>query len=255
MRGCSRRNTWQRFLPGEGIHTEMERRAAPEAFLKSSAGFSQYLSWRVWELWHHLCGICGFSCILVLCNKLDTKFNRDTASYTPQVTKCGGQLIMFSLGGRSVPEMMTPLFSLNSNGKYVLGLPRWLSDKRICLSMQEMQEKWIQSLSWEDFLEEKIASQYSILARIIPWTEEPGGLQFMESERVRHNWATEWVRVFLQVTTGATSKKDTWLLWPEGIILLAMWKTADVRKFSFRSYCLTASGSLGDIFILMTFSS
>ena len=80
-------------LPGEGIHTEMERRAAPEAFLKSSAGFSQYLSWRVWELWHHLCGICGFSCILVLCNKLDTKFNRDTASYTPQVTKCGGQLI------------------------------------------------------------------------------------------------------------------------------------------------------------------
>ena len=96
MRGCSRRNTWQRFLPGEGpfpIHTEVERRAAPEAFLKSSAGFSQYLSWRVWELWHHLYGICGFSCILVLCNKLDTKFNWDTASYIPQVTKCGGQLI------------------------------------------------------------------------------------------------------------------------------------------------------------------
>ena len=93
---CSRRNTWQRFLPGEGpfpIHTEVERRAAPEAFLKNSAGFSQYLSWRVWELWHHLCGICGFSCILVLCNKLDTKFNQDTASYTSQVTKCGGQLI------------------------------------------------------------------------------------------------------------------------------------------------------------------
>ena len=162
---------------------------------------------------------------------------------------------MFSLGGKSVPEMMTPLFSLNSNGKYVLGLPGWLSDKRIYLSMQEMQEKWVQSLSWEDFLEEKIASQYSILARIIPWTEEPGGLQFMESERVIHNWATEWVRVYLQVTTGATSKKDTWLLWPEGIILLALWKTADVLKFSFRSYCLTASGSLGDIFILMTFSS
>ena len=129
VRGCSRRNTWQRFLPGEGIHTEMERRAAPEAFLKSSAGFSQYLSWRVWELWHHLCGICGFSCILVLCNKLDTKFNRDTASYTPQVTKCGGQLIrsayVLSRWG-SVPEMVTPLFSLSSNWKYVLGLPRWL---------------------------------------------------------------------------------------------------------------------------------
>ena len=153
---------------------------------------------------------------------------------------------MPSLGGGSVPEMVTPLFSLSSNWKYVLGLPRWLSDKRICLPMQEMQEKWVQSLGWEDFLEEKIATQTSILARIIPWTEEPGGLQFMESERVRHNWATEWVRVYLQVTTGATSKKkDTWLLWPEGIILLVLWKTADVLRFSFRSYCLTASGSLG----------
>ena len=156
-------------------------------FSKSSTGFSQYLSWRVWELWHHLCGIFGFSCILVLCNQLDTKFNRDSASYTPQVTKCGGQLIMFSLGGRSVPEMMTPLFSLNSNWKYVLGLPRWLSDKRICLPMQEMQEKWVQFLSWEDFLEEQIATQSSILARIIPWTEEPGGLQSVESQRVGHD--------------------------------------------------------------------
>ena len=142
--------------------------------------------------------------------------------------------------------MLTSLFSLNSNWEYVLGLPRWLSDKRICLPMQETQEKWVQSLGWEDFLEEEMATQTSILAWIIPWTEELGGLLSMGSQRVRHNWATEWVRVYLQVTAGGTSKKkDTWLLWPEGIILLVLWKTADVLRFSFRSYCVAASGSLG----------
>ena len=96
MRSCSKRNTWQRFLPGEGpfhIHMEVERRAPLEAFFNKQYRIFSILSWRVWELVHRLCGICGFSCILVLCNKLDTKFNSDTPSYTPQVTKCGGQLI------------------------------------------------------------------------------------------------------------------------------------------------------------------
>ena len=50
--------------------------------------------------------------------------------------------------------------------------------------MQEMQEKWVQSLGWEDFLEEDMATQSSILAWIIPWTEEPGGLQSTGSKRV-----------------------------------------------------------------------
>ena len=108
--------------------------------------------------------------------------------------------------------------------------------------MQETQEKWVQSLGWGDFLEEEMATQFRILAWIIPWTEELGGLPSMGSQRVRHKWATEC----LQVTAGATSKKkDTWLLWPEGIILPVLWKAADVLRFSFRSYCVTASGSLG----------
>ena len=40
-----------------------------------------------------------------------------------------------------------------------------------------MQETWIQSLGWEDRLEEGMATHFSILAWRIPWTEEPGGLQ------------------------------------------------------------------------------
>jgi len=42
--------------------------------------------------------------------------------------------------------------------------------------MQEMQEMQVQSPNWEDPLEEEMATQFSILARKIPWTEELGRL-------------------------------------------------------------------------------
>ena len=47
-----------------------------------------------------------------------------------------------------------------------------------------MQEMWVPSLGWEDLLEKEMATLSSILARRIPWTEEPGGLQPMGSQRV-----------------------------------------------------------------------
>ena len=54
--------------------------------------------------------------------------------------------------------------------------------ERICLSVQEMQHTWVQSLGGEDPLEKEMATHSSILAWIIPWTEEPGGLQSMGSQ-------------------------------------------------------------------------
>ena len=42
-----------------------------------------------------------------------------------------------------------------------------------------MQETWVPSLGWEDPLEKEMAIHSSILVWRIPWTEEPGGLQFM----------------------------------------------------------------------------
>ena len=53
--------------------------------------------------------------------------------------------------------------------------------------MQEMQETRVQSLGWEDPLEEEVATHSSILAWRIPWTEEPGGLLSMGSHRVGHD--------------------------------------------------------------------
>ena len=48
-------------------------------------------------------------------------------------------------------------------------------------------ETWVQSLGWEDPLEKEMATHSSTLAWKIPWTEEPGRLQSMESQRVGHD--------------------------------------------------------------------
>ena len=45
--------------------------------------------------------------------------------------------------------------------------------------MQEMGEPWVRSLGQEDPLVKEMATYFSILAWKIPWTEVPGGLQFM----------------------------------------------------------------------------
>ena len=48
-------------------------------------------------------------------------------------------------------------------------------------------ETWVRSLGWGDPLEEGMATHSSILAWRIPWTEEPGGLQFIELQRIEHD--------------------------------------------------------------------
>ena len=53
------------------------------------------------------------------------------------------------------------------------------------ITMQETQEMQAQFLGWEDPLEEGMATHSDILAWRIPWTEEPGGLQFVGLQRNR----------------------------------------------------------------------
>ena len=50
-----------------------------------------------------------------------------------------------------------------------------------------MRETWVQSLGWEDLLEKDMVAHSSIPAWKIPWTEKPGRLQSMGSQRVRHD--------------------------------------------------------------------
>ena len=53
--------------------------------------------------------------------------------------------------------------------------------------LSTMQETWVRSLCWEDALEKEMAIHSRTIAWKIPWTEEPGRLQSMESQRVGHN--------------------------------------------------------------------
>ena len=57
-----------------------------------------------------------------------------------------------------------------------MGFPRGSVVKNLP-AMQEPQETRVQSLGWQDALEEEMTTHSSILAWRIPWTEEPGGLQ------------------------------------------------------------------------------
>ena len=55
-------------------------------------------------------------------------------------------------------------------------------------AMQDSQTMWVWSLGWKDPLEEGMATHFNILAWRIPWTEEPGKLQSMGLQTVRHSW-------------------------------------------------------------------
>ena len=54
-------------------------------------------------------------------------------------------------------------------------------------NLPAMRETWLGSLVWEDPLKKGMGTHASILAWRIPWTEEPGGLQSMGPQRVRHD--------------------------------------------------------------------
>ena len=58
---------------------------------------------------------------------------------------------------------------------------------RTVKNLPAMQETWVRSLSWEDPLEEGMATHPSILAWRIPWTVEPSGLQSIRLQTVGHN--------------------------------------------------------------------
>ena len=58
---------------------------------------------------------------------------------------------------------------------------------QIVKNLPARQETWVQSLYWEDPLKKEMVTHCCIIAWEIPWTEEPGKLQSMGSQRVRNN--------------------------------------------------------------------
>ena len=84
-------------------------------------------------------------------------------------------------------------------------------------NLPAMRESQVRSLSWEDLLEEGMATHSSIPARRIPWTEEPGGLQSTDSQRVGHDWATHTAQVcVMSVTFSGELCVLSWCMEPTG---------------------------------------
>ena len=69
------------------------------------------------------------------------------------------------------------------------GTRRAFLEVQMVKNLPAMQETWVQSLGQEDPLEEGTATHSSVLAGRIPWIEETGGLQSVESQRVGQDWA------------------------------------------------------------------
>ena len=68
----------------------------------------------------------------------------------------------------------------------IVGFPSGSGKQRV-KHLAAVPEIWVQFLGWEDPLEKGTATHSCILAWRIPWTEEPGGLQSMGSQRVGHD--------------------------------------------------------------------
>ena len=68
--------------------------------------------------------------------------------------------------------------------------------KNLPVNAGDSGETWVRSLGWEDPLEEETATHSNILAWEIPWTEKPGGLESLVSQRVRCDLATKWTKQF-----------------------------------------------------------
>ena len=69
----------------------------------------------------------------------------------------------------------------------VLSSPLTSLEAQVVKNLRAIQKSQVRSLGREDPLEKGMATHSSILAWEIPWTEEPGGLQSMGSQRVRHD--------------------------------------------------------------------
>ena len=93
-----------------------------------------------------------------------------------------------------------------------------------------MWETWVWSVGWEDPREKGMATHSSIIAWRIPWTEEPGGLQSMGSQRFGYDWATN-----RQHTLGDTVAKTPPLV--QGVRVQSLVRALDPKCHNWKITC------------------
>ena len=135
---------------------------------------------------------------LILCHPLLLRLQSFPASGSfpsSQFFVSGDQSIGVSPSASVLPMNIQDQFPLGWTG-WILqykGLSRDFSNTTMAQRLKHlpaMWETWVRSLGWEDPLEKEMATHSSTLAWRTPWREEPGRLQSMGSQRVRHDWAT-----------------------------------------------------------------
>ena len=119
----------------------------------------------------YIISVLNSSASVHLCRGID--WNGNPLQYSCLENPTGGGAWWATVHG--VAKSQTRLSDFTS----LYGLPWWFSGK----------ESNCQCRSREDPLEKEMATHSSILALRIPWLDEPGGLQFMRSQRVRYEWA------------------------------------------------------------------
>ena len=125
-------------------------------------------------------------------------------------------------------RLLTPVF---------LGFPGGSDGKKPPV----MQETGVQPLDWADPLEKGTATHSIILAWRILWTEEPGRLQSIESQRVWHDWSTFTSLPFTDIfSTPADSRR--WITL-QGLYKLASGRISCIRLWNPKESMITLIGS------------
>ena len=118
------------------------------------------------------------------------------------------------------------------------GFPNGSAGKEPICNVRETQETWVRSPG------QKIATHSSTLAWKIPWIEEPGSLQSMGSQRVRHDWATDYERRNVRAWSGMDSGKSGLKLRWCGNSDLKWAETGTTRELGIARLSLTRFGRL-----------
>ena len=117
---------------------------------------------------------------MILVNNLHTKYLNNYSHSCPQRTSIYKQV---SINHRATSIFQTSIYKPSC---YKMGFSGGANGKEPTCQCRR-QKTCVQSLGEEDPLEKEMATHVSILAWRIPWTEEPGGLQSLGSQRVKHN--------------------------------------------------------------------
>ena len=131
--------------------------------------------------------ILPFICILAICSQYPVFFHILSSSVLTLGSGCSPNAARFQVLFSFLDALRPQKFTFGGSKLLMALTPLEEKVAQMAKNLPAMQETQVQSLGWEDPLEKETATQASILSWRIPWTEEPGRLPSVGSQRVGHN--------------------------------------------------------------------